>query len=88
MLRDKIQCQIIQKDPEYQSRIVRRFGDVYDSLGTILKPNRIAQYDKQNKNHIKDHSGRKYKRVDKRSPVFRRGKHGNHRFGFGTSHSM
>ena len=29
--------------------------------------------------------GRKYKRVDKRSPVFRRGKHGNHRFGFGTS---
>ena len=37
------------------------------------------------KDHLKDHSGRKYKRMDKRPPVFRRGKHGNHRFGFGTS---
>ena len=75
------------EDPNIKVALLEGSVMLYDSLeSTILKPNQIAQYDKQNKKTtLKTIEAEKYKRMDKRSPVFRRGKHGNHRFGFGTS---
>lgn len=49
-LRDKIQCQNYPEDPNIKVALLEGSVMLYDSLeSTILKPNQIAQYDKQNK---------------------------------------